>query len=252
MTKNHNEVLKATKRKLSKFDNIVFREEDHTYKINVVNYTFPISSTGWIKKFYAPFDPTGSIVKAVAERERVSITDIKKRWSERANNACIRGNYIHEYLEQKAYFVDAVYEGGNEELKTQADNYWNKYFKSGKYIVVKPELIMGSFDYEVAGACDLLAINERGKIVLIDYKTSKNIDNFSKYRKKMSPPFDDYQDCNFIHYSLQLSLYKVILKDVADIDIDAMEIVWFSKKNDNYKIISCIDFSDRIRKILKA
>jgi len=252
MTDFYKEKLKTIKRKLGNFDNIVFHEKSHTYNIPMINYTFPISGTGWIKKFHKPFDPDGHIVTAIAKRERVSIQDVKDRWQEKADFACTRGNYIHEYMEQKGYGVDAIYEGEDEVLRQQTDNYWKDYFESGKYTAIAPEVILGSIDYEVAGSGDLLAIDRNGKVVLIDYKTSKDIDTYSKYGNEMLHPFNKYQECNFVKYSLQLSLYKVLLKDVAGIDVDTLEIVWFHKKNENYEVITCIDFSEDIRKILKG
>jgi len=244
--------LGIIKMKLYNFDNIVFHEKSHTYTIPIINYTFPISGTGWIKKYHKPFDPTGHIVAAVANRERVSIQDIQDRWQRKADASCVRGNYVHEYMEQKGYGVDAIYEGDDEVLRQQADSYWNNYFKSGKYTAIAPEVVLGSLDYEVAGSGDLLAMDRNGKVVLIDYKTSKDINTYSKYGNEMLYPFNKYQECNFVKYSIQLSLYKVLLKDVADINVDTLEIVWFNKKNAEYEVITCIDFSDDIRKILKG
>jgi len=49
-----------------------------------------------------------------------------------------------------------------------------------------------------------------------DYKTNKKIDleaftNWEGITKKMYPPIEHIDDCNFMHYALQLSIYMYII-----------------------------------------
>ncbi|MBK8660973.1 MAG: hypothetical protein IPN18_03865 [Ignavibacteriales bacterium] len=59
-----------------------------------------------------------------------------------------------------------------------------------------------------------------GKYDIYDWKTNKSIDEYGYGGKRGTrPPTYDLPDCNFYHYSLQLSLYKYLLENYHDVKI---------------------------------
>jgi ATP-dependent exoDNAse (exonuclease V) beta subunit len=83
-----------------------------------------------------------------------------------------------------------------------------------------PEFILYSKELGIAGTIDLLVKNIDGSYDIYDWKTSKKIE-MNPYRGKCGilGPALTVGDCNFNHYSLQLSLYRYILETYYGIRI---------------------------------
>ena len=81
------------------------------------------------------------------------------------------------------------------------------------------------------------------KIIIIDFKTNSKITTENRFQK-MFAPFESYDDCNFIHYSIQVSLYSLILKE-RGIDISAGYLLHISEE-DEAKLIRCLDLTKEI------
>lgn len=140
--------------------------------------------------------------------------DILDEWQKKNEESCIRGTAIHADLEK------AMYSNPNTQMK--------KFGFGGKFKAYKdknkdeltdgvyPEYLVYYTDPDnvinIAGQIDLLSIND-GKIEIGDYKTSLKIDlkggfnTETKSTYKMLYPLNNLDECNFSHYSLQLSLY---------------------------------------------
>ena len=76
------------------------------------------------------------------------------------------------------------------------------------------EIIIYSEALAIAGTIDLIVKNNvTGEYDIFDWKTSKKIETTS-YGNKMGTHevTKDVMDCNFYHYSLELSLYRYILE----------------------------------------
>ena len=74
------------------------------------------------------------------------------------------------------------------------------------------EICLHNDDFRLAGTADkvcLVGNRADSEFDLADFKTniSKGIEYHSEYKKRMFYPIDHLQDCNFVKYSLQLSIY---------------------------------------------
>lgn len=133
--------------------------------------------------------------------------------------ACERGTAIHEIQENLFYNKDSKIKkyvgGGKFDVK-------KGYYKLDLERAVYPEFLI-SYDFDdylkVAGQIDLI-IKDGNDIIIIDWKTNRKIDTESYYdrntkkRQMMKFPLNNIQDCNFYHYTLQLSLYAYLLEKI--------------------------------------
>ena len=86
-------------------------------------------------------------------------------------------------------------------------------------------------DYTLVGIADLI-IKDGNKITIIDFKTDEKIEmnarfDMGKMKKKcMKYPISKLQDCNYVHYQLQLSLYAWLIKQInPDFEINSLQIM---------------------------
>lgn len=146
--------------------------------------------------------------------------EILQSYEDKKNVACDRGTKIHAQMEDLFYQGDgkaiAKYTGGGNL------NVKKGYYRLDLDRAIYPEfLISYAFDdyLKVAGQVDLL-VKDGNDIMIIDWKTNEKIDKESYYDRNskknqmMKFPLDNIQDCNFYHYTLQLSLYAYLLQKI--------------------------------------
>lgn len=150
-------------------------------------------------------------------REQQSILD---EWEQANRESCERGTKIHSELENEYYnkpkdiSLKKYGLGGKFECKK---GYSELDLEHGVY----PEyLIYRKSDdgiLKIAGQIDLL-IKDGNDIIIVDYKTNKSIDmksGFNTQTKKnatMLYPLNNLMDCNYYHYTLQLSTYAYMIQ----------------------------------------
>lgn len=121
----------------------------------------------------------------------------------------------------------SAYHDGEEEMLRMKYNYthdWNNIDLSypnltrGKY----PELRLYNHEYKIAGSADLIEVSgDKGTFDIEDYKTSAKIDYdswlnpWTNQKSMMKYPIEDLADCNYIHYTLQLSLYAWMMEELG-------------------------------------
>jgi hypothetical protein len=71
-------------------------------------------------------------------------------------------------------------------------------------------------------------------LVLMDWKRSREIVEFNQYEQGCLPPTAHAGDCNYVHYSIQLCLYKWMLEESYDVVIDAMFLVVLHPRQETY------------------
>lgn len=143
-------------------------------------------------------------------------------WDEENRKSCERGTKIHLDIENSFYTkakdisLQKFGIGGKFECKK---DYPELDLQYGAY----PEyLIYYESDDKVirlAGQIDLI-VKSGNEIYLVDHKTNKKIDQKSGYNSstrssvKMKYPLNNLPDCNFYHYTMQLSTYAWMLQKI--------------------------------------
>lgn len=85
----------------------------------------------------------------------------------------------------------------------------------------------------VAGSIDFLLKDKYGRIVIVDWKRSKEIKEENKFEKGLGV-FSHLDNCNFWHYSLQLNIYRHILETRYNKEVVGMYIAVFHPDNSSH------------------
>jgi len=108
------------------------------------------------------------------------------------------------------------------------------------------EQIAGTFD--MLYFCDGSDGQPEG-FVILDYKTNANLANEynRKWGRVLREPFADLTEEDLSLYTIQLSLYALMLQDIG-IPIVSRRIVWL--KDGEYQVIPVPDLSDKLRQVI--
>ena len=243
------------------FGKYTFIEDGHYYLCN--GKRVGISTTGLISQYENKFD-SDTISQQVADKKGISQQEVLEEWRIENLHSTIKGSFIHEFAQSlwqgKEYKFD--YSNVPEEIDLsrlksdikklipQAINFYNDY--KDMYELVGCEIYLGDEDYDECGATDQIMLNKyTGEIVIIDYKTNKKIDYESYKHKKMLIPLHKYDDCNHVHYSIQLSDYKFKFEKNTKLKVEETFIVYFNINADNYEIIEPLNMEKETKKILE-
>jgi ATP-dependent exoDNAse (exonuclease V) beta subunit len=171
------------------------------------------------KKFNKELLDLYNITENDFNREQQAVLDA---WDAENRKSCERGTKIHADLENSFY-------------KKKKDIDISKYHIGGKFECVKdyteldlengiyPEYLISRVSPDkvlrLAGQIDLLV--KKGKAITIaDWKTNKKIDvksffdSKTKTSTKMKYPLNHLDDCNYNHYTLQLSTYAWMIQQL--------------------------------------
>lgn len=199
---------------------IKFQEEGHLYTSIEPDSINWLSVTKLISKLHEAFGADG-VDRALACSVRkptklypnkwygIPPSEIEAAWEAEKNRSTELGHWYHTKRE-----IDIL---GNKVQDIYASNVVNgtKYappqiLREGIY----PEHMLYLLSAHLCGQSDLVKV-QKGKVHIRDYKTCKEIKRhgFTNYKgtKMMYPPIDHLEDCDYVHYNIQLSLYMYII-----------------------------------------
>ena len=243
------------------FGKYTFIEDGHYYLCN--GKRVGISTTGLIGQYENHFD-SETISQQVADKRGISQQEVLEEWRIENLHSTIKGSMVHEFAqslwEGKEYVFDyskVPKEIDIDRLKSdinklipQAINFYNDY--KDMYELIGCEVYLGDEDFDECGATDQILYNKyTGGIAIIDYKTNKEIKRESYKHKKMLIPLHKFDDCNHVHYSLQLSGYKFKFEKNTKLKVDETFIVYFNINADNYEIIEPLNMEKEVKEILE-
>ena len=227
---------------------IVFHEEDHRYVIENpggLHVRARISITGLVGQFHAHFDADEAIslmwngrnwAKKRAEYLRadgsdMSAEEIKAKWVFGGRVQSSRGTLMHYQIEQ--YLNGSAIEEPVSPEFGQFLVFEREELRGRGLRPVRTEASLFHCGLRVAGQCDLLCRDAEGRIVIVDWKRSKEIKRSNRYQK-MLPPLDHLDDCNYNHYALQLNLYRYVLVTEYGEDVAGLVLGVFHPNQSGY------------------
>ncbi len=201
-------------------NNITLIEETHKYILASNPSLQFTSATTFIKYFFNPFDSIGIANNLTSSHPKyINMTpqELVKQWDKKAEN----GTIVHSEIEQ---FIKYKKPPTTEKAKLAIE--WMNKNISDRYNILS-EVIVYAEELEIAGTIDILLHDkEKDTYQILDWKTSERISTFS-FKSKMGTHQTTSQlmDCNYIHYSLQLSLYQYILEKYYGLKITKRAII---------------------------
>lgn len=188
---------------------IILIEDIHRYELKDDPKFEFTSCTTFAKYFFEPFDKIGianSLTATHPKYEHLTPRELVDQWDEIAE----LGTLIHAEIEN---FIKDKTEPSHPKSKLAVE--WIKEYiiEIDRYDIFS-ELIIYSKELRLAGTIDLLLYDKVDKTYkILDWKTNKKIDTQS-FRNRMGnhEATADIMDCNYYHYSIQLSLYRFILE----------------------------------------
>ena len=243
------------------FKGIDFHEEEHFYTLN--DYRFGISATSLIETYAQEFDSDG-ISQMVANKRGISQKEVLDEWKKENEFSCIKGSCIH--LKAQSLWMGTDYEIDyntiddtidKDRLKKeydimskQATDFYNDY--KDMYDMIQDEFIVWSKEFDIAGSIDGIMYNKNTQqCCILDFKSNKDLQFKSKYRKKMKVPLHELDDVNGQHYYIQLSIYKFLIEKYTNIKVDELFIVYFNINADSYEIIEIPYLKKEVEEILE-
>ena len=184
---------------------------------------------------------------------------ILDEWDKTNKESCERGTKIHAKIEQSMYDM-----GANVTLK--------KFGVGGKFTCDKgrtdldlengvyPEYLISYMSDDkllrLAGQIDLLAISGN-QFWILDWKTNKEIKQKSgfntqtKSTAKMLYPLNNLDDCNYWHYTLQLSTYAWMIQQLRP-DLNLQELIMVHFDHNGKQTVYHLDYlKDEVEKMFK-
>ena len=188
--------------------NVILNKETHEYKLLTKPEAVFTSVTTFVDHFFEGFDAKKVATKLINKYPKYAgrtVESLIADWDAAADY----GTSVHEELEK--WIKDGI---EPSDIKAINGKKWIEDYKLKSDIDILSEIIVYSTELSIAGTVDILAKdNSTGLYEIIDWKTSKKIEMVS-YGQKMGTHeiTKNIMDCNFYHYSLQLSLYRYILE----------------------------------------
>lgn len=228
--------------------NFVFDPIKHKYTYDSNEF---ISVTTYIQQFHKPFDQNHHSLR-VAQKRGVPQEWVLNEWKEINDYSNLIGSETHNWIEN--YFRTIW-----TPLPTNLDiihriNKFNKIYATHLY-KLEPlafEVRVFSKKWRIAGMIDALFIY-RDQLFIIDYKTNKEFitDNNIKYPERLRYPFDSYYKTHLNEYSIQVSLYALILKEWG-INVSGGYLVYIGPGDDDAKMFKCQNMTSLLEEYLNS
>lgn len=247
-------------KELAKFRHIKYYDEPHKYYIGAREM---ISGTTFIGRYKEKFDSEKMAAKTAAKK-KIPLEEVLEDWAFKGDFSRTKGTLLHNYAEKywfnkifpvdmgpyDARFGEGLMQERYEACKVLFEAFYNDAKDS--LIPIAAEFVIGDEDAGICGMIDKIFWNQKmGELQIWDYKTNKEINSFSKFRKKMLHPIAFLPECELVTYSIQLSLYKYIIEKNTNLKFGKSYLVHIHEENERYNIIECTDYTDIVKLMIK-
>jgi len=190
----------------------IFDSKSHTYTDPDDKFLYT-SVTRWVEQFKKPFDEEAAATR-IALREGVSIDLILEEWERKRNDSKIFGTKIHKLLE--------IYNLTGEVADRNLINVLNEFKKLDLKFDKKNtffEKLVYNRDLRIAGTSDVITHNkDKATFNVYDFKTNKKLRYSSTFKDSLLHPLEQYPCCEYYSYSLQLSMYAFLYKQMSGLE----------------------------------
>lgn len=243
--------LEEVKEKLKVFDrpDFIFDEIPHKYYLAGENLP---SATGIPHKFCRYVDWVHWQQVKATELD-MTPAEVKAMWQANTDAACLLGTNIHKFIENHIGDIPQSLGDYSDEEQVMIKGFLAFYETrmKGKLIPIAQELRMFSERMGIAGTLDNLSYlpdssGTGGKVLILDMKTNaKWEDDRNKRYSKLLNEFSSEWDNKANHYSIQLSIYRLMLEEIGVQVADTLVI--YIPRDGETKLIRCKDYTPQLK-----
>ena len=212
-------------RKLEVFNDksFTFDEPTHVYRYKTSKFD---SVTTFLKTFKVPFDRE-YWSKRKADERGVDVSVVLNEWQGKADVANSLGTRVHKWIEDFWSGKAPIIPNDDEILRERIDKFMEIHDKRLSVLLpLKSELKIFSRRWRLAGTIDQPFLfwseyHDKPFLLIGDWKTNGEFihDDHPKGKyKKLLRPFAHLYENNHNEYSIQISLYRLILEEEANIE----------------------------------
>jgi ATP-dependent exoDNAse (exonuclease V) beta subunit len=227
--------------KLEEFNDPDFKFEPKYHKYTYLGDQF-ISVTKFIQQFHEPFD-SDFWSKKKADQRGVDQEVIQNEWKKLNDYANEVGTDTHQWIED---YFNKLWKPIPSNLDLiHRINKFNKIFAQHlhKLEPLKFEVRVFSKKWKIAGMIDSLFLY-KGKIFILDDHPK------GKYQKLLEP-FEEHYKNHLSEYSIQLSLYSLILEEWG-FEIGGAYLVHIGPGDEDAELHKVIDMREKLRMFLDS
>jgi len=265
-------VTEARRHILDAFQDLEFYEDGHRYLLH--GKPLPSASNVAHSFVRVPFDEQRQAVR-YAERHGGTPEYWIQQWRQNSFRATTLGTKTHAYGESLGYLRAGMPERICPSMQSQ---YMPKYgylapihpkeeavlkfmneMPASMHLVLNEAMVYSgknpcqerNLSKQIAGTFDMLYYQDGSDgqpdgFVILDYKTNANLQNEynRKFGRMLREPFADMTEEELSLYTIQLSLYALMLLDVG-IPVISRRIIWL--KDSEYEVIPVQDLTEKLR-----
>ena len=220
-------------------------EATHTYHHDAHPEIGFTSCTQFIDSFFEPFDAE-AIAKNLCENfpkyQGTTPQELMQQWRDNADYGSLVHGEIDAYIRHQTPATEEPSKVAIDWVKKQP---WQPEQMASEVILYSPQL-------KLAGTIDLIVQDPpTGVFTLYDWKTSKTIDRVAYQDKRgLRSVAQDLPHCNYVTYSLQLSLYAHMLEESYGAKVDSIHILHINKEKLQVECLEAQHYAEEIKQML--
>jgi hypothetical protein len=185
---------------------IQFDRDTHTYQLRGK----PLESVSSVLARIKPKFDRDRISQRCASKRGISQAQILNEWDKTRDTALAKGSLLHSCIEAELRQKPIPAHTALPEF-AHWQGWWLPFQQV--FVPIKLEYIIGDKKLGIAGTADCLMERPTSKRkALLDWKSGKNFSDRNKYGERLLDPFSDLDNCEQVMYSMQVSLYRLILE----------------------------------------
>lgn len=204
------------------------------------------SVTTFIAEFFDKFDADAIIDKYYSRWQSdesnkyygMTKEEIIRQWDEKRIDSAEKGTFMHKQFEN--------YVNGEETQDVQEMPHFLKWMEESQLIPFRSEMTIFHPEWKLVGNVDLLALNEFGEMVIVDYKRSERPSEKSYGRTIKELNIPQSPD---IKHILQLNIYRHIFEQMYGFRIAGLYNLYIKEDYVEYVQQPTMNLVDYLEKI---
>lgn len=222
-----------------------------------------LSVTTFVHHLFPEFDKVDALAKGRRGRNRRKYEgrtdeEVWQEWEDNRIKSANDGTIMHENIEN--YYNNLPHQTDTKEFQLFWQ-YQQNLIEENRIRPWRTEMMVTDLDLMLVGSIDMIyefiqadeQFTENGKrrLVLADWKRSKEIKMSNHWQQGCVSLTKDIDDCNYEHYRMQLNIYKIILERRYNVVVIEMYLIVLHPNQDDYMKVPIAMTNHERAKIIK-